>query len=619
MSEIQYCDLVMKGGITSGIVYPSAALELSGTYTFKNIGGTSAGAIAAAACAAAALGERKKKPGRTGTPKLGFTGLRAVADELKKPGFIFSLFQPVREARAAFGLLVHLTAKPAWYRGLLAIVTAIVRMAPLEFIFALAVPLLLAWRFGGWPGLSVAALPILICALGLAAIAAVMRLGRIVRANQLGLCTGTSNGRIEGRPAALTEWLHEVLQRLSGKTKEPLLFSDLWKAPIAEGELKTERTINLTMITTAVSHSEPRSLPFEGSTFWFRPDEFAKLFPAAVVKWMVAQDRKGTTVDGITYHQLPKEGRLPVLVATRMSLSFPLLLSAVPLYEADWSTTPTQDELEEKQASASTSMLRTTEALAVSGQSDERTPTSMRLCWFSDGGISSNFPIHLFDAALPRWPTFAINLTYPDDQESCRLEDVFLPTENNQGWQRRYTSITSTRAVTEVSKFLFAIINTMQNWRDLLQSRTPGHRDRIVHVPLAKHEGGMNLNMEQAVIDGIADKGGQAGKLLAGNFDFDNHWWVRWRTVASGLERFTIEAARGAGPPVTPTYADAHSTAITGEPKAPSYQFTKPQSRAAQDLIAGIVKDGAEWTARKPNLTQKAPRPLPQLRIIPTF
>ena len=43
------CDLVMKGGITSGIVYPKAVLALKDTYTFRNIGGTSAGAIAAVA------------------------------------------------------------------------------------------------------------------------------------------------------------------------------------------------------------------------------------------------------------------------------------------------------------------------------------------------------------------------------------------------------------------------------------------------------------------------------------------------------------------------------------------------------------------------------------------
>ena len=39
----------MKGGITSGVVYPFALCELARTYRFANVGGTSAGAIAAAA------------------------------------------------------------------------------------------------------------------------------------------------------------------------------------------------------------------------------------------------------------------------------------------------------------------------------------------------------------------------------------------------------------------------------------------------------------------------------------------------------------------------------------------------------------------------------------------
>jgi Patatin-like phospholipase len=47
------CDVVMKGGITSGVVYPKAISELARVYSFKNIGGASAGAIAAAAAAAA--------------------------------------------------------------------------------------------------------------------------------------------------------------------------------------------------------------------------------------------------------------------------------------------------------------------------------------------------------------------------------------------------------------------------------------------------------------------------------------------------------------------------------------------------------------------------------------
>ncbi|MBV9455553.1 MAG: patatin-like phospholipase family protein [Rubrobacter sp.] len=47
------CDLVMKGGITSGVVYPQAILKLAKEYRFRSLGGGSVGAIAAALTAAA--------------------------------------------------------------------------------------------------------------------------------------------------------------------------------------------------------------------------------------------------------------------------------------------------------------------------------------------------------------------------------------------------------------------------------------------------------------------------------------------------------------------------------------------------------------------------------------
>lgn len=50
--SLKKCDIVMKGGITSGIVYPGLICKLAERYQFKSIGGTSAGAIAAALTAA---------------------------------------------------------------------------------------------------------------------------------------------------------------------------------------------------------------------------------------------------------------------------------------------------------------------------------------------------------------------------------------------------------------------------------------------------------------------------------------------------------------------------------------------------------------------------------------
>ena len=47
------CDVIMKGGITSGVVYPLTICKLATKYRLSNIGGTSAGAIAAVVAAAA--------------------------------------------------------------------------------------------------------------------------------------------------------------------------------------------------------------------------------------------------------------------------------------------------------------------------------------------------------------------------------------------------------------------------------------------------------------------------------------------------------------------------------------------------------------------------------------
>ncbi len=40
----EQCDLVMTGGVTSGVVYPAALVALKNRYRFRCIGGASAGA-----------------------------------------------------------------------------------------------------------------------------------------------------------------------------------------------------------------------------------------------------------------------------------------------------------------------------------------------------------------------------------------------------------------------------------------------------------------------------------------------------------------------------------------------------------------------------------------------
>ncbi len=88
------CDVVMKGGITSGVVYPFAICELARKYRLRSIGGTSAGAIAAAAAAAAELGRH--------TAGAGFGKLAEQPGWLGAGTHLFDLFQPEAETRPAY-------------------------------------------------------------------------------------------------------------------------------------------------------------------------------------------------------------------------------------------------------------------------------------------------------------------------------------------------------------------------------------------------------------------------------------------------------------------------------------------------------------------------------------
>ncbi|RVG58276.1 RpoH suppressor SuhR, partial [Sinorhizobium meliloti] len=421
----KYCDLVMKGGITSGIVYPNAALALARDYRFKNIGGTSAGAIAAAACAAAAVGDRRKQmKAAIAQPeeRVGFEGLAKASANLASPGFIKDLLQPAAGAGQAFRLLVTLAGNTGVLRKGVALLGSVVRIAPVETLLLLAALAGLAYAVGGQTGMIAAALPAAICAYLGGVVFAVLRIARVLRRNLMGLCTGTAPDQPARRPRmVLTDWLHETLQALSGKASgQPLTFGDLWTAERYPGEPGSDRAVTLKMITTGISHQEPRSLPFESALFWFRRKEFEALFPKVVVDWMVEKAGEPVTVAGEDYYLLPHGADMPVLVATRMSLSFPLLISAVPLHEpARRESLPGSDGENEAEDTTSDedeqkTVLDSTEALTTGGKKRRARPAAFRICWFSDGGISSNFPIHLFDRALPRWPTFAINLVYPE-------------------------------------------------------------------------------------------------------------------------------------------------------------------------------------------------------------
>jgi hypothetical protein len=608
----------MKGGITSGLVYPKAVCRIGKTYRFRNIGGTSAGAIAAALSAAAALGERRIAASKATTG--GLAMLEQTAAWLCEEGSIFSLFQPVKKARVAFALLVRLSAgRP---RAILGVVPAVARLAPLKLVLTFLFFELIAFWIGGMRAAAGALLPSAIVAFAVATAAAVIATAKVLQSNFLGLCPGTSqDGKI-----ALTEWMHEQIRLLAGQKNAdgpPVTFKELWKAPPYPGEkpfAADERVLNLEVISTDASHSEPRTLPFVSGTLWFLRADMDRLFPKAVVDWMVDHGKHDElSHGGRTYHALPAGEDLPIVVAARMSLSFPLLISAVPLYEQHFLKNEDRSRPAEV-AQAAKALVEDIDDLASAGSGHESGSRNfeMRICWFTDGGVSSNFPIHLFDAPMPRWPTFAIDLVYPPSGQPAAPDPIFLPKGNNQGWRPRYTPISGKSAVGEVTAFLAAIVATMQNWRDLLQGRAPGHRERIVQVEILSSEGGMNLNMSEPVLTALAGKGEAAGDRLANEFDFENHYWVRYRNLQASLERFGIRLDTALKAP--PQGAEqAYSTALVGEGEPPSYRYTAPQSDEAVRRLKELLEEFEDWADWDGILTEGAPKPPPHLRIVPIF
>src|SRR6266478_882256 len=141
----RFCDLVMKGGITSGVVYPLAACELSKAFRFKNIGGTSAGAIAAAATAAAELGRNAPNGGfrlLETLPK--FLGDKPIGDSNSN---LFLFFQPQKGTRQLFDICI--AALGNGWRAVPRVLVAAVKGSPMWTLMGILPGLLfilLAWQ-----------------------------------------------------------------------------------------------------------------------------------------------------------------------------------------------------------------------------------------------------------------------------------------------------------------------------------------------------------------------------------------------------------------------------------------------------------------------------------------
>ena len=99
----RFCDVVMEGGITSGIIYPSAIVELAKAYRFRSIGGSSVGAFAAAVTAAA---EYRRRHGSDEGFELFAKLPESLAREVDGETELLRLFQPSVQTKRLFKIFI---------------------------------------------------------------------------------------------------------------------------------------------------------------------------------------------------------------------------------------------------------------------------------------------------------------------------------------------------------------------------------------------------------------------------------------------------------------------------------------------------------------------------------
>jgi hypothetical protein len=435
--------------------------------------------------------------------------------------------------------------------------------------------------------------------------------------NFFGMCSGRKNNSTSKDPA-LTDWLTANINYVAGIDENG--------EPLTLGKLKQKR-IDLKLVTSNLSHNQPYILPFKNHAFIFNKEEFSKLFPSNVVEYMTRCAYRSKSVElPEGFHFLPEADNLPVVVAMRMSLSFPILIGAVPLY------TINGDALEGKPRK----------------EKLDFTKKDWKQClqqnWFSDGGISSNFPIDLFDEWLPSRPTFGINLTslppnaFKKDENKTQIQAdavsvVTNPDIENLGGQldtldvdrdELYKSIYLSKAndppvqvwaeISKLSDFIRAIWLTAQNYRDNTQSMLPSYRERVVQVRLNKNEGGLNLSMDKEIIKRVIEKGEIAGEKIVNDFKLEHHKWVRFQ-VLMGLLETELTKIEKVLQDEKLGYKDLPKAQLD---KTKEYPYRRSggwcnEALARVKHIQDCVKDWGDVSV----IDEDTPRPNPVLRVTP--
>ncbi len=607
----RYCDLVMEGGITSGILYPPAVAALAEHYRFKNIGGSSIGAFAAAVAAAAEYARRHGS----------FEGFRTLARlpqllarTTENETFLYWMFRPEPRTRRLFNVFVATLGHTSSLVRIRAAVCAAfgeyrraawTGVAIAALLFGVALALVIALGIGGvlagglltTLGLlsiigsvgAIATLAVVAAALGVTVAALSDVTGGLVP-NGYGLCIGGPRTKAdtgapdpEGEAAPLTVAMHRLVQACAGRQPDdaPLTFEDLrtapgfppaWLPPRSD-----DRSINLQVYATNIAHGRPYRFPLDeaqdlGRLFFLRKD-LEPYFPQSVLRAIVGyakpyaplgpEDPPKVNVPE-EFLELPVE-RLPIVVAARLSLSFPLLVSAVPLWAIDYEP--------------------------------EQSQRRLKRCWFSDGGLCSNFPIHLFDAFVPKWPTFGITLqTRSTVQNNQR---VWLPQFHKQGrGDMRNPSDPELDAppLEKLGNFLSSLWLATWRWNDMSMLRLPGVRDRVVRIFLKENEAGINLKLSPTEITNLArDYGRPAADAFIARFVHGRGWdeqrWVRSGALLASLRSClrTITIAINQRHHAVPLHSQVNDAKqqppLSGNGELP---ITRNQARELHQLLAAL-------------------------------
>lgn len=501
------CDLILKGGITSGIVYAGAISTIAKAYRLRKIGGTSSGSIGAVMAAAA---EYRRQRSTSGSDITGFEAINHIPnnlgsnlkDLLQPAPSVSRLFVAVTSAIALmneqtaktdsnpvdskftrfkriYPKLIHFlwTVLPAYWLtstctlsiGLISIVAGLTRSDYGWVAFGLVVSL-----FGT------------IIAVG---VHIIIDIATKLPKNNFGLCKGIRTG--EDKPSAFTEWMADTIDTIAGFRDEKGEFGKT----LTIGDLD-KFGITLASMTTDLSTRRPYRMPLKTNEHYFSKAEFEELFPRRIVEHLTKGKAPHEKVDSTDIpsdlYKLPEEPDLPVLLVARFSIGFPGLISAIPLYRIDTTL-----------------------------KHRENGDQGLARCLFSDGGISSNFPIHFFDTLLPSRPTFGVSLESYDPLRHgpTRADRTFLPKRRFDG-----EGDLPVYPIRGILNFLGSILYSAKDWQDTLQSRLPGYAERIVRIRLDdKTEGGLNLNMSDTTVTDIANYGYDAGKLIVDDFEFDTH------------------------------------------------------------------------------------------------